>query len=191
MEMRKRNIILCGFMGCGKSTVGALLAKKTGMSFIDLDAYIEKKEKMTISRIFADKGEEYFRELERQAVKELSEKNGMVIAAGGGTLTFQENVDVFRKTGRIILLDLPVEAISERLKDGHTGLRRRPAVWIQRFLSLPRRRSEKCIKIPLRALMQLSWSLIKMIWMKSPAQVLKHWQIWAWTIPNWKKASIY
>ena len=115
--MRKRNIILCGFMGCGKSTVGALLAKKTGMSFIDLDAYIEKKEKMTISRIFADKGEEYFRELERQAVKELSEKNGMVIAAGGGTLTFQENVDVFRKTGRIILLDLPVEAISERLKD--------------------------------------------------------------------------
>ena len=115
--MRKRNIILCGFMGCGKSTVGALLAKKTGMPFVDLDVYIEKKEKKTISRIFADKGEEYFRELERQAVRELSEKNGMVIAAGGGTLTFRGNVDAFRETGRIILLDLPVEAISERLKD--------------------------------------------------------------------------
>ena len=115
--MRKRNIILCGFMGCGKSTVGALLAKKTGMPFVDLDVYIEKKEKKTISRIFADKGEEYFRELERQAVRELSEKSGMVIAAGGGTLTFRGNVDAFRETGRIILLDLPVEAISERLKD--------------------------------------------------------------------------
>lgn len=103
-------------MGCGKSTVGSLLARKLGMSFIDMDKYIERKEKKSVSAIFADSGEDYFRELERQAAKELSEKKGVVIAAGGGTLTFQENVDVLRKTGMIVLLDMPVESITVRLR---------------------------------------------------------------------------
>ena len=116
MKMRRKNIILCGFMGCGKSTVGSLLAQKLGMSFIDMDKYIERKEKKSVSAIFADSGEGYFRELERQAAMELSEKNGVVIAAGGGTLTFPENVDVLSRTGRIILLDMPVESIADRLR---------------------------------------------------------------------------
>ena len=64
--MAKRNIILCGFMGSGKSTIGGLLAKKMGMSFIDLDRYIEKQENRTISRIFEESGEAYFREKERE-----------------------------------------------------------------------------------------------------------------------------
>lgn len=118
--MKQKNIILCGFMGCGKSTVGTLLAKKTGMSFVDLDSYIEKQEKKTVARIFADSGEEYFRMLERQAAKALSERRGVVIAAGGGTLTFKENVDVLKKSGVIILLDLPVETVAERLKNDTT-----------------------------------------------------------------------
>lgn len=117
---KTKNIILCGFMGCGKSTVGILLAKKNGMAFIDLDAYIEKKENMTVSEIFEKFGEERFRELERQAARELSAKNGVVIAAGGGTLTFQENVDVLRKNGTIILLDLPVETVARRLENDTT-----------------------------------------------------------------------
>ena len=118
--MKQKNIILCGFMGCGKSTVGVLLAKKTGMAFVDLDIYIEKKYGMTVSEIFEKFGEPRFREMERDAAKELSAKNGMVIAAGGGTLTFKENVDVFRTNGRIILLDLPVETVAKRLENDTT-----------------------------------------------------------------------
>lgn len=118
--MNRKNMILCGFMGCGKSTVGSLLAKKTGMAFIDLDSYIEKKEKKSISEIFEESGEEYFRMLERKAAEELSQKNGIVLATGGGTLTFSYNVEVLKKNGKIILLDLPVETVSERLKNDTT-----------------------------------------------------------------------
>ena len=106
------NIILCGFMGSGKSTVGLLLAKKLGMSFIDLDTYIEKKEGMTVSKIFEKYGEPYFRKVEKESAKELAEKNGLVIAAGGGTLVDKENADTFRTSGKIVLLDLPVEVIA-------------------------------------------------------------------------------
>lgn len=116
----KKNIILCGFMGCGKSTVGALLAKKTGMAFIDLDSYIEKKQGMTVSDIFEKYGEPRFRELEREAARELSQKSSMVIAAGGGTLTFQENVDTLRTSGKIILLDLPLDTVAKRLENDTT-----------------------------------------------------------------------
>ena len=118
--MKQKNIILCGFMGCGKSTVCALLAKKTGMSFIDLDSYIEKKENKTVSKIFADSGEDYFRALEIEAARELSERNGLVIAAGGGTLVFRENVEVLKKSGRIVLLELPVETVAKRLENDTT-----------------------------------------------------------------------
>lgn len=118
--MAKKNIVLCGFMGCGKSTIGNLLSRKMGMAFVDLDKYIEKKENKTVSEIFADSGEEYFRELEREASKELSEKKGVVIASGGGTLTFPENVEVLKKSGVIVLLDIPVEVVSERLKNDTT-----------------------------------------------------------------------
>ncbi len=118
--MSRKNIVLCGFMGCGKSTVGGLLAKKMGMSFIDLDTYIEKKENKTVSQIFADSGEAYFRQLEREVSKELAEKKGLIIATGGGTLTFEENVQALKRTGRIVLLDLPVEAIAIRLKNDTT-----------------------------------------------------------------------
>ena len=115
--MAKKNIILCGFMGCGKSTIGSLLAKRSGMAFIDLDAYIEKKEGRSISDMFRDDGEDYFREKEREAVKELSMKKGLVIAAGGGTLTFAENVEPLKRNGTIVLLDIPVEVVTERLKN--------------------------------------------------------------------------
>lgn len=125
--MKRKNIILCGFMGCGKSTVGTLLARKLGMAFVDLDRYIEKKEKMSVQEIFEKHGEEYFRKAEREAALELSEKKGVIIASGGGTLTFPENVQVLKKTGRIILLDLPVETVVLRLKNDTTRpLLRRP-----------------------------------------------------------------
>ncbi len=74
-------------MGCGKSTVGQLVAQKMGLKFTDLDDYIEKKEAMSIPEIFAQNGEPYFRESEAQAVKELSSEN-TVVACGGGTISF-------------------------------------------------------------------------------------------------------
>ena len=115
--MRRKNIVLCGFMGSGKSTIGNLLSKKMGMAFIDLDAYIEKKENKSVSQIFADSGEEYFRQLEKDAVRELAYKKSIILATGGGTLTFQENVDVLRNAdNKIILLDLPVEVVEQRLQ---------------------------------------------------------------------------
>ena len=115
--MKRKNIVLCGFMGSGKSTIGNLLSKKMGMAFIDLDAYIEKKENKSVSQIFADSGEEYFRQLEKNAVKELAYKKSVILATGGGTLTFRENVDILKNAGnKIILLDLPVEVVEQRLQ---------------------------------------------------------------------------
>ena len=118
--MKKKNIILCGFMGCGKSTIGNLLSKKMGMSFVDLDSYIEKRENKTVAEIFADSGEEYFRQIEKEVSKELARKKALIIATGGGTLTFRENVDVFKNSGKIVLLDVPVEVVSERLREDTT-----------------------------------------------------------------------
>ena len=110
------NIVLCGFMGCGKTTVGKALAKKTGMSLVDTDKYIEEKENMTISEIFDKHGEEYFRELEHKACIELAGKSNLIIATGGGALTYERNVKAFKQTCKIILLDVPVDVLYERLK---------------------------------------------------------------------------
>lgn len=116
--MKRKNIVLCGFMGSGKSTIGNLLSRKMGMAFIDLDAYIEKKENKSVSQIFADSGEEYFRQLERNAVSELAHKKSIILAAGGGTLTFQQNIDTLKNAdNKIILLDVPVEVVAQRLKN--------------------------------------------------------------------------
>lgn len=111
------NIVLCGFMGCGKSTVGKALAKKRGMKFVDMDDYIEEKQGMKISEIFEKYGESAFRDMEHQACKELSESEGYVIASGGGAFTFQRNVDVFKGKDKIVLIDVPLAVISERLKN--------------------------------------------------------------------------
>lgn len=110
-----KNIILCGFMGCGKSTVGQKIAERTGLSFVDMDKYIEEKAGMTVSEIFDKYGESGFRDMEHEACKELSEKSDLVIAAGGGTLTFERNIEVLKKTGRIVLLDVSYEELCKRL----------------------------------------------------------------------------
>jgi shikimate kinase len=115
-----KNIILCGFMGSGKTTVGRLLANLTNRQFVDMDSYIESQQQTTISQIFKDFGEETFRDLETKAAMELSKENGFVIATGGGTLTFQNNVDIFKTNGVIVLLDAPLAAIKERLKGDTT-----------------------------------------------------------------------
>ena len=111
----KKNIILCGFMGCGKSTVGKQLSERMGMKFIDTDSYIEQKEGMTISEIFAEKGEDYFRSLELEVCKELSNLHAAVISTGGGTLLKDKNVKAIKKNGVVFLLNVSSNTVLTRL----------------------------------------------------------------------------
>ena len=106
-----KNIVLTGFMGTGKSTVGKKVAEKLDMKFIDMDSYIENKLGMTISDIFLNKGEPYFREIEKEAAKELSRFTGTVIATGGGIVLNSENIKNFRENGIVICLKADVDTI--------------------------------------------------------------------------------
>lgn len=91
-------IILLGFMGCGKSTIGRALAKQLGYTFVDLDDEIENTSKTTISRIFESKGEAHFRKLESKVLKStLSSKDRIVLALGGGTPCYNDNMKLIRK----------------------------------------------------------------------------------------------
>lgn len=117
MKQKPKNIILCGFMGSGKTTVGRRLAQKAHMEFIDMDDYIKQREGRTITDIFAQDGEETFRRMETDAARELAGRRGLVIAAGGGTLLRAQNVKIFRKSGVTVLLDTPIGFIQERLKN--------------------------------------------------------------------------
>lgn len=107
-------------MGCGKTTVGQRLAGLTERQFVDMDDWIADKSGMSISEIFSRFGEDDFRRREREACRTLAKNSGLVIAAGGGALTFSENADVLSKTGDIILLDVPLEIILRRLEGDAT-----------------------------------------------------------------------
>lgn len=110
------NIILCGFMGSGKTVVGGELAKIMGRKFIDTDEYIEAQQGVAIKAIFAVHGEDYFRELEHQACKELAEKSkNCIISTGGGAMTFKRNVDAVRQSGKIVFLDADFDVICDRI----------------------------------------------------------------------------
>lgn len=114
------NIVLCGFMGCGKSTVGKNIARKTGKQFLDMDTYIEEKAGMSVSEIFEKYGESGFRDMEHEACKELSEKSGYIIASGGGAFTFSRNAEIFKGKDTIVLLDVPLDVIKFRLRNDKT-----------------------------------------------------------------------
>lgn len=116
MIKKNRPVYLCGFMGCGKSTVGRLLAKRLGKEFIDLDDYIESREGMSIPDIFAQKGEGYFRQRESEALADLPSSTG-VVATGGGTLLKKENGDLAKSLGTVVYIDAPFELCYERIKD--------------------------------------------------------------------------
>ncbi len=113
--MSKDNIILCGFMGCGKTTIGKYLATLTGKKFIDMDAAIEKKARLTISDIFDKYGEEHFRIIETACVDEISKKTGCIIATGGGTVLNYQNVAALRQSGKLFLLDVTFDLAFQRI----------------------------------------------------------------------------
>lgn len=110
------NIILTGYMASGKSTVGRCLAKKLGMSFLDTDEYIEKKQNKKISDIFSENGENFFRKLEHECAKALYTKDNTVIATGGGFVLNPENIELMRKNGIIVYLETNADVICDRLE---------------------------------------------------------------------------
>lgn len=111
-----RNIVLVGFMGTGKTSVGRELARRLGRDFIDLDDVIEKRAGCTINEIFRDKGEAHFRELEKAVIREYSRKNKFIIAAGGGAVIFDENVQHLKQNGLMICLKASADEILNRVK---------------------------------------------------------------------------
>ena len=118
-----QNIILVGFMGTGKTSVGKELAERLGREFVDLDDVIEKRAGTTINEIFKDKGEAHFRELEKAVVREYSHKNKLVISAGGGAVKFDENIANLKRSGIMICLKASVDEILNRVKhDAHRPL---------------------------------------------------------------------
>ena len=114
--MNARPVFLCGFMGCGKSTVGKVLSKKLGTSCIDLDAYIEQTEGMTIPEIFEKKGEPYFRVAETKALEALSGEC-KVIATGGGALLSEKNGRLAKSAGLVVFIDTEFDTCYSRIKD--------------------------------------------------------------------------
>lgn len=109
-------LILIGFMGSGKTTLGRALAKALGLTFIDLDNYIELRRCKSINRIFEESGEDGFRTIERNLLHEVCEFEDVIISAGGGTPCFFDNIDYMNSQGTTIYLQVPNERLLERLK---------------------------------------------------------------------------
>lgn len=109
------NIVLCGFMGCGKTTVGKELSKKLEMQFVDMDSIIEQNAGMPVSEIFRTQGESSFRRMETETAAALSGQSGLVISTGGGAVLNSANVKAFKSGGLILLIDVPCEVIANRL----------------------------------------------------------------------------
>lgn len=116
----KQNIALCGFMGAGKTTAGRKLARMCGMEFYDADVYLEEKAGKKISEIFDEQGEEAFRQLETQCLRELSAKENCVIALGGGAVLRPENVECVKQRCVLIHLDPPLGRIIKNLSYSNT-----------------------------------------------------------------------
>ena len=112
-----KNIVLTGFMGAGKSSVGNRLAEKLGLEVIDTDDVIEEKSGMKISEIFSGFGEARFRELESEAVRRVSKLKSHVIITGGGVVLNPENITALRKNGIIVYLHASPETIYQRVKN--------------------------------------------------------------------------
>lgn len=113
----KNNIILIGFMGCGKSSVGIRLSYALKRTVIDTDKLIEKKRNMTVSDIFAKYGESAFRQMETDCLKELiAAEDNRIISTGGGLPVKEENHGLLKELGRVYYLKVTPEAVYERLK---------------------------------------------------------------------------
>lgn len=112
IERETQNIILVGMPGCGKTTVGTILAEMTGRALIDTDSMIVKAEGCDIPTIFAEHGEKYFRQCEHRAVCEAGKMSGMIIATGGGVVTREENLEPLSQNGKIFFIHRSLESLA-------------------------------------------------------------------------------
>ena len=110
-----RRIILVGYMGSGKTTVGKALSKETGMMFYDLDWYIENRMRKSVSQIFAEKGEDSFRKIEYNMLHEVAEFEDVIISCGGGTPCFFDNMDYLNQQGDVVYLKATPETLYKHL----------------------------------------------------------------------------
>ncbi|MDY6863634.1 MAG: shikimate kinase [Thermodesulfobacteriota bacterium] len=111
------NIILIGYRGTGKSSVGRVLAKKLGRALVETDGRIVEKAGMFIPEIVDKHGWEYFRDLESQVVEELKDKNNLIVDTGGGIILREVNISHLKKNGNIFWLKASVPVIVDRIKD--------------------------------------------------------------------------
>ncbi len=111
----KTNLYLIGFMGVGKSAVSRYLDTQGHMHRVEMDQEIEKREKMTIPEIFAREGEEYFRDRETELLRELSDRQGIVVSCGGGVPKREENIRLMKESGTVVWLEAEPETILERV----------------------------------------------------------------------------
>lgn len=117
----KKNVLLIGFMGSGKTTVGLKLSYKLRTPVEDTDKLIEKSAKKTISQIFADEGEEAFREMETDLLEQIAQRNyARIISLGGGTPVREENRTLIKKCGTVFYLRVKPETVYDRLKGDTT-----------------------------------------------------------------------
>jgi shikimate kinase len=134
---RDINISLIGFMATGKTTVGRALARRLKLKFEDLDREIERREGKTVSEIFQDHGEPYFRRREREAVRSFSKRRGCVLAPGGGVVLSPENVRRLKAMGPVIELRSSPAAILKRAQESGKRplLAKNPKAEIRRLLA--------------------------------------------------------
>ncbi len=111
-------IIIIGYMGAGKTTVGKSLSKNLGIPFYDLDWYIESRMRKTVPQIFAERGEEGFRQIEYNMLHEVAEFEDVIISCGGGTPCFFDNMDYLNRMGETIYLKATPEVLYKHLKMG-------------------------------------------------------------------------
>jgi len=121
--MNRINIVLTGFMGCGKTTVGKILAKKLNYQFVDTDHLIEERCGMTVQEIFAAKGEKSFRKMESDMAGQLGKQEGLIISTGGGLMLNPQNITALQQNGRIFCLVATPEEIFKRISGDKIGKR--------------------------------------------------------------------
>jgi len=114
--MAEKNIVLIGFMGCGKSLTSNKLAEILDRQVISTDKLVEQREGQSIAEIFKRSGEEYFRGVEKEIIKEISDQSGMIIDCGGGVVMDDENMVNLKKNGRVIYLAASPESLYSNVK---------------------------------------------------------------------------
>lgn len=120
-----KRIILIGYMGAGKTTLGKILARELNLEFIDLDWYIENRFHQSVSQLFATRGEEGFRQIEQRMLHEVSEFEDVVISAGGGTPCFFDNMEYMNRQGVTVYLKATPEILRAHLR---MGKQKRPLI---------------------------------------------------------------